>query len=114
MQRLQALYTQVAGSPSDNSLGGMDQTVEEIRAYIGRPISELPTPSIILDKAVIENNCRVMLDNVKDKGLALRAHVKTLKVKITSTTPLELYHHHVTLLTMTTDTRSDQIDAGTS
>ncbi|KAI9733174.1 MAG: hypothetical protein M1818_007292 [Claussenomyces sp. TS43310] len=57
----------------------MDTPADEIEQYIGRPIVDLPTPSCILSKRVLENNCQRMLRDVRTKNLAFRAHVKTLK-----------------------------------
>ncbi|KAI9739329.1 MAG: hypothetical protein M1834_007542 [Cirrosporium novae-zelandiae] len=57
----------------------MDCSREELFAYKGRHINHLPTPSLIVSKPVIEKNCERLLKDVKEKGIGLRAHVKTLK-----------------------------------
>lgn len=49
-------------------------------SFIGRPASDLPTPSLILSKPVLEKNTQRLLQDVKDLGIAFRPHVKTLKV----------------------------------
>lgn len=47
--------------------------------FVGRPINELPTPSILLDKAKLNYNCQQMLQTVQHWDCLFRAHVKTLK-----------------------------------
>lgn len=64
----------------------MDTPISELRAYIGRPVSDLPTPSVILRQDVLEKNCSRMHESVAAKGLGFRAHVKTLKVDFLSST----------------------------
>ena len=58
----------------------MDTSAEELQQYIGRPINALPTPSYVVSRPILEENCRRMLQDVSAKKLAFRAHVKTLKV----------------------------------
>ncbi|KAJ5747182.1 uncharacterized protein N7511_008878 [Penicillium nucicola] len=57
----------------------MDYSLQNHASYIGRPVSELPTPSLILSKPVLERNTRILLDDVKRLGISFRPHVKTLK-----------------------------------
>ncbi|KAL4793863.1 putative serine dehydratase domain-containing protein [Aspergillus venezuelensis] len=47
--------------------------------YIGKPVSELPTPSLILSKPTIERNIEQLHQDVAKLGIAFRPHVKTLK-----------------------------------
>lgn len=47
--------------------------------FIGRKITELPTPCILLDKAKLQYNCQQMLQTVQHWNCLFRAHVKTLK-----------------------------------
>jgi D-serine deaminase-like pyridoxal phosphate-dependent protein len=58
----------------------MDVTPEYLQGFIGRPAIELPTPSLILSRNIIEKNCDTVLELVQSMNLDLRAHVKTLKV----------------------------------
>lgn len=58
----------------------MDVPLEHIKSYIGRPVSDLPTPSVILSKPVLEQNIQSTLQDVRDLSIAFRPHVKTLKV----------------------------------
>lgn len=55
-----------------------------LEQYKGKPVSALPTPSFIVDMAVVRANCRRMLDRLDDLhiGLTFRPHVKTHKVEI--------------------------------
>ncbi|KAJ6043417.1 hypothetical protein N7499_005844 [Penicillium canescens] len=57
----------------------MDYSLQNHASYIGRPVSELPTPSLILSKPVLERNTQSLLDDVKRLGITFRPHVKTLK-----------------------------------
>ena len=42
-------------------------------------IDDLPTPALILDRAVLRRNLRRMSDRLRDAGVILRPHVKTAK-----------------------------------
>ncbi|KAJ5399975.1 hypothetical protein N7465_010464 [Penicillium sp. CMV-2018d] len=48
-------------------------------SYIGRPVSELQTPALILSKPVPERNTQILLEDVKRLGIEFRPHVKNLK-----------------------------------
>jgi D-serine deaminase-like pyridoxal phosphate-dependent protein len=58
----------------------MDIDPERLRQYIGKSYTELPTPSLILKKDVIERNCAANLDAMRKLSVYFRAHVKSLKV----------------------------------
>ncbi|KAF2751640.1 hypothetical protein M011DRAFT_393978 [Sporormia fimetaria CBS 119925] len=47
--------------------------------YVGKPISSLPTPSAIVDRAKVRQNCAAMLNVCKELGVGFRAHVKSHK-----------------------------------
>lgn len=49
-------------------------------SFIDRPVTDLPTPSLVLSKPVLEKNIQLLLQDVKQLGIAFRPHVKTLKV----------------------------------
>ncbi|KAL3474248.1 putative serine dehydratase domain-containing protein [Aspergillus californicus] len=51
----------------------------EYNSYIGKPVSDLPTPSVILSKPTIEANIKQLHQDVKNLGMDFRPHVKTLK-----------------------------------
>jgi D-serine deaminase-like pyridoxal phosphate-dependent protein len=51
-------------------------------SFIGRPATDLPTPSLILSKPVLERNIQLLLQDVQQLGITFRPHVKTLKVRI--------------------------------
>ncbi|EYE91849.1 D-serine ammonia-lyase DSD1 [Aspergillus ruber CBS 135680] len=57
----------------------MDFSLQSHKSFIGLPATELPTPSLVLSKPVIENNIQQLLDDVKHLNIAFRPHVKTLK-----------------------------------
>lgn len=49
---------------------------------VGKTLDEVPTPSIVLDLAKLEVNCRRMMDAAEKNGLGWRAHIKTHKVSL--------------------------------
>ncbi|KAL4768519.1 putative serine dehydratase domain-containing protein [Aspergillus nidulans var. acristatus] len=46
---------------------------------IGKPVTDLPTPALVLSKSTIERNIKQLLQDVENLGIAFRPHVKTLK-----------------------------------
>lgn len=58
----------------------MDFSLEHHRDYIGRPIAELPTPSLIVSLPIVERNIAALHKDVETLGIDFRPHVKTLKV----------------------------------
>ncbi|KAL4814924.1 putative serine dehydratase domain-containing protein [Aspergillus spinulosporus] len=48
-------------------------------SYIGKPVTDLPTPALVLSKPTIERNIKQLLQDVDRLGIAFRPHVKTLK-----------------------------------
>ena len=42
-------------------------------------IDDLPTPALILDRAILNRNLKRMSDRLRDAGIMLRPHVKTAK-----------------------------------
>ncbi|KAH8664212.1 putative serine dehydratase domain-containing protein [Xylariales sp. PMI_506] len=57
----------------------MDHSLEHHTSYIGKPASELPTPSLILSLPTIRNNVETLHRDVEKLGIRFRPHVKTLK-----------------------------------
>lgn len=47
--------------------------------YSNKKVSELPTPSLLIDKTKFTNNAVRMLDGAKGLGIDFRVHIKTLK-----------------------------------
>ncbi|BEJ11002.1 hypothetical protein CspHIS471_0104240 [Cutaneotrichosporon sp. HIS471] len=47
--------------------------------FIGRPISSLRTPAVIIDRAAFKENCAQMGAKVDGLGMRFRAHIKTHK-----------------------------------
>jgi D-serine deaminase-like pyridoxal phosphate-dependent protein len=46
---------------------------------VGARIETLQTPAFVVDRAVVRNNCRKMLDLAKNMGINLRGQTKTHK-----------------------------------
>jgi D-serine ammonia-lyase len=51
-----------------------------VSSYVGKTLQDVPTPSIVLDLAKVELNCKLMLEAAEQLGLQWRAHIKTHKV----------------------------------
>ncbi|KAL2158020.1 hypothetical protein VTH06DRAFT_4830 [Thermothelomyces fergusii] len=47
--------------------------------FVGRTLSEVPTPAVVLDRAKLELNCERMLEATERLGLLWRAHIKSHK-----------------------------------
>lgn len=58
----------------------MDFSLQSHKSFIGLKASDLPTPSLVLSKPVLQSNIQKLLDDVKELDIAFRPHVKTLKV----------------------------------
>lgn len=55
--------------------------VNELRSsYIGKHITGLPKPAVILDRCKMRRHCQSLHDAVDFLGVDFRAHVKTHKV----------------------------------
>lgn len=50
--------------------------------YVGQRLEDLPTPAVILDRAIIRRNCNAMLQVCSELGVGFRPHVKSHKVCI--------------------------------
>ncbi|KAJ4348524.1 uncharacterized protein N0V89_009901 [Didymosphaeria variabile] len=57
----------------------MDHALEHHKDYLGRHASELPTPSFIVNKPIIEQNIKKLHDDVSKLNISFRPHLKTLK-----------------------------------
>lgn len=49
------------------------------QSYIGGTVAALPTPALVIDRAVVKRNCLKMQDVVRSNEMLFRAHVKTHK-----------------------------------
>ncbi|KAI7257854.1 hypothetical protein KC335_g12556 [Hortaea werneckii] len=47
--------------------------------YAGQKIQDLPTPALVIDRAVVKRNCRLMRQAAEKLQVGFRAHVKTHK-----------------------------------
>ncbi|EWY91512.1 hypothetical protein FOYG_08594 [Fusarium oxysporum NRRL 32931] len=57
----------------------MDYSLENHKAYIGKHVSELPTPSLVVNLPVLKTNIETLHREVEKLGIGFRPHVKTLK-----------------------------------
>lgn len=58
----------------------MDHSLQNHKSYIGKPISDLPTPSLVINLPVLKQNVDTLHRDVEKLGVGFRPHVKTLKV----------------------------------
>lgn len=64
--------------PASRYLRSSDRQ-ELCAAFNGQPLSALPTPALVLDRAVIKRNSQRMADIAKAWEVDLRVHIKTHK-----------------------------------
>ncbi|KAI1847167.1 hypothetical protein JX266_006707 [Neoarthrinium moseri] len=57
----------------------MDYSLEHHQSYIGKPVSDLPTPSLIISLPAVKKNVETLHKDVEGLGIRFRPHVKTLK-----------------------------------
>ncbi|KAF5678345.1 D-serine dehydratase [Fusarium heterosporum] len=57
----------------------MDYSFENHKSYIGKPIAELPTPSLVINLPVLKKNLDTLHRDVEKLGIGFRPHIKTLK-----------------------------------
>ncbi|KAN0100590.1 Ras family domain containing protein [Tylopilus felleus] len=50
-----------------------------VKEFVGKHLSELRTPALVVDRAAFRDNCSKMHQNAKDWGASFRAHLKTHK-----------------------------------
>lgn len=55
------------------------ETLETI--FVGKKLSDVPTPAAILDRAIVRRNCNQMLDACNTLQVGFRPHIKTTKVQ---------------------------------
>jgi len=52
--------------------------------WYGKPLSTVPTPAAVIDRAKARQNCELMLSTATTLGVQFRAHVKSHKVRFGS------------------------------
>ena len=52
------------------------------KTFVGKRLNDVPTPAAVLDRAVVERNCRQMLEACRLLDVELRPHIKTHKVNV--------------------------------
>ncbi|KAF5226969.1 hypothetical protein FAUST_12074 [Fusarium austroamericanum] len=57
----------------------MDYSLENHKSFIGKPISDLPTPALVVNLPVLKKNIDTLHQDVERLGIGFRPHVKTLK-----------------------------------
>jgi D-serine deaminase-like pyridoxal phosphate-dependent protein len=67
---------------------------------IPRTIDDLPTPALILDRAILRRNLRRMSDRLRAAGVALRPHLKTAKSVAIGRMAVEGHDGRITVSTL--------------
>ncbi|KAF5000158.1 hypothetical protein FGRMN_1972 [Fusarium graminum] len=57
----------------------MDYSLENHKSYIGKSVSELPTPSLVINLPMLKKNLNTLHRDVEKLGIGFRPHIKTLK-----------------------------------
>ncbi|KAF5003450.1 hypothetical protein FDECE_10000 [Fusarium decemcellulare] len=57
----------------------MDYSLENHKSYIGKHVSELPTPSLVIKLPILKKNLSALHRDVEKLGIGFRPHIKTLK-----------------------------------
>ncbi|KAJ3519678.1 hypothetical protein NM208_g14026 [Fusarium decemcellulare] len=57
----------------------MDYSLENHKSYIGKHVSELPTPSLVIKLPILKKNLNALHSDVEKLGIGFRPHIKTLK-----------------------------------
>lgn len=52
-----------------------------VKSYVGKRLSDIPTPAFLVDKEIVVRNCQNMLKKCLEVGIKLRPHVKTHKTE---------------------------------
>ena len=66
---------------TESIMDELKQKKDALRArFVGMKLSEVPTPSVVLDLKQVRVNCERMLEAAETLGLQWRAHIKTHKV----------------------------------
>jgi D-serine deaminase-like pyridoxal phosphate-dependent protein len=56
-----------------------DASFQPKERWLGKQLSLLPTPSVVIDRAVYIENCKRMLQAARNNGMSFRIHIKTHK-----------------------------------
>ncbi|KAJ9091220.1 hypothetical protein QFC19_009216 [Naganishia cerealis] len=70
----------------------LDSSFQPREQWLGKHLSHLPTPSVVIDRAVCIQNCKRMLQAAENYGMSFRIHIKTHKTS--QGTRLQLDPHH--------------------
>lgn len=82
----------------------MDYSLENHKSFIGKPISDLPTPALVVNLPVLKQNIDTLHQDVERLGIGFRPHVKTLKVRYKHNARVTSAYHLI-------DARSNEDDA---
>ncbi|KAJ9124127.1 hypothetical protein QFC22_000923 [Naganishia vaughanmartiniae] len=66
------------------------QTKEQ---WLGKSLSHLPTPSVVIDRAIYIQNCKRMLQAARNNGMSFRIHIKTHKTSEGTRLQLDPYQN---------------------
>jgi D-serine deaminase-like pyridoxal phosphate-dependent protein len=72
-------YPHPAQTDTPLDLMRLPDKAELVKAFVGKPLSSLRTPAIVLDRTRFARNCEAMSASCVRQGITFRAHVKTHK-----------------------------------
>jgi D-serine deaminase-like pyridoxal phosphate-dependent protein len=58
---------------------------ELVKSMVGKKLDQLRTPSLVIDKTILENNCNKLSQIPSELETKVRVHVKTHKVIVLPT-----------------------------
>ena len=77
-----------------------------IAPMVSQTIDDLPTPALILDRAILDRNCKRMSERLRNAGVMLRPHVKTAKSLQVGRKAVEGHDGRITVSTLAEARRS--------
>ena len=60
------------------------------KAFVGKRLNDVQAPFAVVDRVVLERNCRQMLEACQALGVGFRPHVKTHKVQASPSVSLSV------------------------
>lgn len=87
--RLSNRYIRVSQPPNHDrvTVYTMASQIPGVKDAIGSPVTNLPTPSLIIQRHILEQNISKLHRDVSKLGIDFRPHVKTLKASLQAHAP---------------------------
>ncbi|KAJ9106085.1 hypothetical protein QFC21_001225 [Naganishia friedmannii] len=72
-----------------------DPSSQPKEQWLGKALSHLPTPSVVIDRAVYIQNCKRMLEAAQKNRMSFRTHIKTHKTSEGTRLQLDPYQNDI-------------------